>query len=94
MIEFHVIDDLALDAIGSGWRHEEAIRQLRQSRLSKIMLLIREIGLRRPDHYDAIVRLSAAQDADPQAVQDLLLYPWIGVWASPGLRQSPDWCLA
>ncbi|MEU8080301.1 HEXXH motif-containing putative peptide modification protein [Catellatospora citrea] len=82
MIETHKIDLATFDSIVAGQRHGLAVQTLYASRLSRTLLLLREIAGGRPEYADAVDTLNVAQQRDPHAVARILTYPWVAAWAS------------
>ncbi|MEV4639257.1 HEXXH motif-containing putative peptide modification protein [Actinoplanes sp. NPDC049548] len=87
----HRLSDAALSSLGAGRPDAATLGELRRARLSRHLLLLREIAVTaRTDDFGA---LAAAERAQPERVRDLLGRPLFGVWAArclTALRTGAD----
>jgi HEXXH motif-containing protein len=86
-------------ALSQGYGGAQAIETLRNSQLSKRLLLLRYIAQAWPgrlfDRDCAIAALAEAQAHDPVVVRDILADPMVGAWSGRTVRRirgsvSPD----
>lgn len=76
----HRLSDAALVSLGAGRPDPATLGELRRARLSRHLLLLREIAVAtRTDDFGA---LAAAERTEPERVRDLLARPLFGVWAT------------
>ncbi|BCJ52026.1 hypothetical protein Asp14428_35010 [Actinoplanes sp. NBRC 14428] len=76
----HRLSDAALASLGAGRPGPATLAELRRARLSRHLLLLREIAvLARTEDFAA---LAAAERAAPDRVRELLARPLFGVWAA------------
>ncbi|MFI5492857.1 aKG-HExxH-type peptide beta-hydroxylase [Actinoplanes sp. NPDC051859] len=75
----HQLSDAALTALGAGRPDRAALDELRRARLSRHLLLLREIAA--AARTDDFAVLAAAERTAGQRVRDLLARPLFGVWA-------------
>jgi uncharacterized protein len=94
MTTFHQVSPDVFGELAAGRGGPEAVRTLRDARLSKHLLLLRHIVQQWPwdiaERTDAIEVLSSAQRASPQIFAHLLSDPMVGAWVARTARRLDD----
>jgi hypothetical protein len=65
----------------------EAASLLKSIRLNRTLLLMGYVAGQEPELYGAVEDLSTAQRHAPERADDVIGYPWVGVWASRSVRK-------
>jgi len=94
VISRHNLAPVALSALASGAGGTQAVAALRESRLSRHLLLIRFIADAWPGNLaerdSSLEVLARAQERAPEPVADLLGDPMVGAWAAWTARRIPS----
>ncbi|WP_144122973.1 aKG-HExxH-type peptide beta-hydroxylase [Catellatospora sichuanensis] len=86
MYSVHPISLSVLDSIARGTFDSGAVSSLRRMRVSRTLMLIRDIVSRDPELQSAADAFSRAQKASPTAGEEVLAYPWVAAWAGRHTR--------
>jgi uncharacterized protein len=80
-----------LRRLSQGPADAELMDTLRRAQLSRTLLLVKHlVDQDDPGLGEAAALLATAGDADPGTVRDLVLHPWLAVWAAQRVRAGAD----
>ena len=78
----HGLPRSEFDLLASARAAPGPVRALKRSRVSRTMLLVKYILDSSPDLRPAARLLTEAHDTNPSAVNELLVSPWVSMWAA------------